>query len=216
MPLTGYGDAYSLKTLFGKSNSVPTDYRIGLIQAKSVWTATTAFSASTNDIVVPTNFSSTNKIFRCTTSGTTGSSEPTWPTTSGGTVTDGTVVWTEVTPYFYVSSQVIGKEVAATGGYVRQTLNNTSGAAVWVDPTTSVPTTAPATTNWGSAISFPVSTGSGWGSGPVVGFIITDGTTTSGNGNVWAWGTLSAYLTVSSAGITVSLPATTGVTVTLT
>lgn len=34
-------------------------------------------------------------LFQCTTAGTThATTEPTWPTTAGGTVTDGTVVWT--------------------------------------------------------------------------------------------------------------------------
>lgn len=33
-------------------------------------------------------------LFQCTTSGATGGTEPTWPTTAGGTVTDGTVTWT--------------------------------------------------------------------------------------------------------------------------
>lgn len=32
--------------------------------------------------------------FECTTPGTTGTSQPVWPTTIGGTVIDGTVVWT--------------------------------------------------------------------------------------------------------------------------
>jgi len=213
MPLTGYGDAYSLQALFGKGTTVPADYRLGLIQAKSIWTALTAFVVG--DIVVPTNFVSTNKIFRCTTAGTTGASEPTWVTTAGATTSDNTAVWTEATPWFYVSSQVIAKEVAATGGYTRVTLNNATLSTKWVDPAGTVPTTAPASTNWGSAITFPTSTSSGWGSGPIVGFLLTDGTTASGNGNVWAWGTLSAYITVASSGITVSLPATTGVTVTL-
>lgn len=207
MPLTGYGDAYSLKTLFGKSNSVPSSYYFGLFTVKQVWSST-AFSVG--DLVIPQNYASTNKIFRCTTAGSSGASEPIWNTTSGATTPDGSVTWTEASPWLYVSSQVLSKEVSG-GSYARQALANNNTTGNWVDPTGTVPSVAPATTNWGSQISFPQSSAS-WG--VVAGFIIAD-SSTAGAGNVWAWGTLSSYLTVSSGGITVTLPATTGVTVTL-
>jgi len=35
------------------------------------------------------------RIYKCTNAGTTGADEPAWPTSTGGTVTDGQVVWTE-------------------------------------------------------------------------------------------------------------------------
>lgn len=54
------------------------------------WAATTAYTL--NQFAVPT--SSTGFIYKCTTAGTSNSSAPTWPTTLGGTVTDGTVTWT--------------------------------------------------------------------------------------------------------------------------
>jgi len=55
------------------------------------WTANT--SKSIGDWVRPT---SPNKhLYKCTTGGTTGSTEPTWPT-NGGTVNDGTVTWQDM------------------------------------------------------------------------------------------------------------------------
>lgn len=36
------------------------------------------------------------RVYRVTTAGTTGTSEPTWPTSAAGTVSDGTVTWTEI------------------------------------------------------------------------------------------------------------------------
>ena len=38
------------------------------------------------------------RLYKCTVAGTTGASEPSWPTTDGGTVADGTVTWKEQTP----------------------------------------------------------------------------------------------------------------------
>lgn len=47
-----------------------------------------------NDRVRLPRARSTGLQYRCTTGGVTGKSEPRWPTVSGGTVNDGTVIWT--------------------------------------------------------------------------------------------------------------------------
>lgn len=54
------------------------------------WQASTAYSLA--DRVVPTT--PNECVYECTTAGTTGATEPTWPITPGATVSDGTVVWT--------------------------------------------------------------------------------------------------------------------------
>ena len=56
-----------------------------------VWTAETAYSVG--DIVRPTV--GNGHVYRCTAAGTTGASEPTWPTDIGATVEDGTATWAE-------------------------------------------------------------------------------------------------------------------------
>ncbi|KKN74867.1 hypothetical protein LCGC14_0386160 [marine sediment metagenome] len=57
------------------------------------WVASTAYTV--NDYVQPTT-PNNNFTYKCTVAGTSHSSEPTWPTTAGGTVVDNTVTWTAV------------------------------------------------------------------------------------------------------------------------
>ena len=52
------------------------------------WSALTAYEAGYNMV------KTTNYYYLCTTSGTSASVAPTWPTTFGNTVTDGSIVWT--------------------------------------------------------------------------------------------------------------------------
>jgi len=54
------------------------------------WAGSTTYTEG--DIRIPT--SPNGYTYECTTAGTSGSSEPTWPTNPGDTVTDGDVVWT--------------------------------------------------------------------------------------------------------------------------
>ena len=62
--------------------------------AVAAWTASTAFSVG--DVRRSTVSYGTGLWFRCSTAGTSGSSEPTWPTDVGSTLTDGTCVWTAI------------------------------------------------------------------------------------------------------------------------
>lgn len=66
----------------------PATYYEGVEPA--AWAASTAYSLG--DVVRPTTRNGYN--YECTTAGTSGASEPTWPTTPGNTVNDGTAVWT--------------------------------------------------------------------------------------------------------------------------
>jgi hypothetical protein len=71
--------------------------------SRSDWVGTTAYAL--NDIVLPTTRN--NFYYKCTTAGTSGTTEPTWNTTDGGTTADGTgtLVWTT---YAYEVGQVAG------------------------------------------------------------------------------------------------------------
>ncbi len=75
--------AYSLPTTEGGAI-----YALAFIDRGDVWVPTTAYALGATALTRTNN----DHWYEVETAGTTGPSEPTWPT-SGGTVTDGTVVW---------------------------------------------------------------------------------------------------------------------------
>ena len=62
--------------------------------AVAAWAASTAFPVG--DIRRATTEQASGLFFRCTTAGTSASSEPSWPTDIGSTITDNTCVWTAI------------------------------------------------------------------------------------------------------------------------
>jgi hypothetical protein len=62
------------------------------IMKGTTWQASTAYSLG--DMVVPAAGLENGFRYECTTAGTSDTSAPTWPTTEGATVDDGTAVWT--------------------------------------------------------------------------------------------------------------------------
>lgn len=76
------------------------DTKCGVRLNPPAWAATTAYTARTagdaasGSVVRPST--PNDRHFKCTTAGTSDSSEPTWNTTISGTTTDGTVTWTTI------------------------------------------------------------------------------------------------------------------------
>ncbi|WP_291810681.1 phage minor tail protein L [Limnobacter sp.] len=66
--------------------------------AVAAWAASTAFSVG--DIRRATTSQASGLWFRCSTAGTSASSEPKWPTDIGSTITDNTVVWTAISSVY--------------------------------------------------------------------------------------------------------------------
>ena len=125
--LSTYAANAMLGHLYGKTAyTMPTAY-VALFRASAGQSPrSTAVTVGQTTIPAAPN----GHMYRCTTAGTTGSGEPTWPTTSGGTVTDGGAVWTEMTPDFQANnSNVTGVEANYTG-YAR---TQTTGSA-WNAP----------------------------------------------------------------------------------
>ena len=66
--------------------------------AVTAWAASTAFAVG--DIRRASTTQNSGLIFKCTTAGTSGSSQPTWPTDIGSLITDNTVVWTAISSVY--------------------------------------------------------------------------------------------------------------------
>src|SRR3990167_7269982 len=66
--------------------------------AVTAWAATTAYSVGDIRRQLATPTAGQERVFRCTTAGTSGGAEPApWTLTAGSTTNDGTCVWTEIT-----------------------------------------------------------------------------------------------------------------------
>jgi hypothetical protein len=90
----GMGDNDTLfpRQFFYDYNSNEVRTRKVLATIKTAWAASTAYAL--NDLRMPTSAKENGIYYKCTTAGTSGSTEPAWPTTIGATVADGTAVWT--------------------------------------------------------------------------------------------------------------------------
>lgn len=151
---------------------------IGLILAnKGYWAASTVYAL--NDYVLPVTPNA--RLYKCTTAGTSGASQPTWPITDGGTVADGTVTWTEQT-------------TALDGGTIPEVTGG-AYARVQLDPADAnwtAPASGDATSKNASAITFPAPTAN-WS--VIYGFAEYD-KATAGNSSVRA--ALSTPKTINS------------------
>jgi hypothetical protein len=159
------------KTAFG----LPVAY-VGLIRATAGQSPrSTAVTVGQTTIPAALN----GHMYRCTTAGTTGAGEPTWPVTSAGTVTDGTAVWTEMTPDFQANNTNITGNEANYTGYARVQVPGAS----WNTP-------AAGSTSNSAAIGFGQCTA---GVNPIGTFYAYDALT---GGNPLFWGTCNVAVSV--------------------
>lgn len=120
--------------------NIAADYnRLNAINLRYKWLASTAYHL---DFVVTPNAESKKNghYYKCSGAGTSGTSEPTWPTGTGATVTDGGVTWKESGNIVWQKSNVYGSgtivvPINNTGHYYKCTAAGTSRATEPTWPT---------------------------------------------------------------------------------
>lgn len=180
MPLSDAVQALILNHLLRTDTwAKPSATWFGLVNInKGRWAATTAYIVG--DFVVPNVLAGRAYKATAITTGNSGSSEPTWPTTDGGTVVDSGVTWTEQSLAFGAGTF---PEVSG-GSYARVQVTQ-------LDANWSAPSVAGATANV-NVLTYAAPTGN-WGN---IGFV----TCSSANaaGTLFAWGALTSLFTVNS------------------
>lgn len=135
----------------GADYARPATLYVALYTGKA-WAAETPFSEG--DYAIPLTYN--GRVYKCTTAGTSGASEPSWTTTKGGTVSDGTVTWTEQSLLF--QADTMPTEVAEVGYRLAVTNNDTNWPAA--DNRTKANGVAlsfdEATEDWGTVIAFAI------------------------------------------------------------
>lgn len=98
--------------------------------AFTAWAASTAFAVG--DVRRATTVQSSGLVFKCTTAGTSDSSEPDWPTDIGSTVVDNTVTWTAVSSIYEELAQIAPSAIIELFElHLDSTLHGTSDIVRW-------------------------------------------------------------------------------------
>jgi hypothetical protein len=145
-----------------RSFTAPTQVWVALIRATAgISPRSTAVTVGQTTVPATGN----GRMYRCSTAGTTGASEPTWGTVDNGTTTDGTAVWTDMTSDFDSNSaNLTGAEVTG-GSYARATPGANSDTA-WAATQGGTPAAASSGTGGltsnPAALTFPAPSAS-WG-----------------------------------------------------
>ena len=172
----------------GQSLGAPATFHAALMKIKGKWTANTVIT--TADYVVPVAYN--GRLYKCTTAGTTAGTEPAWPTTNGGTVTDGTVVWTEQTTQ--MAAGLFPAEVSG-GSYARVAI--TSSLANWAGTqgagTTVASSGSSGVTSNNNAVTWPTPSAD-WTPSGAAGLVVLYDAASSGN--AWLFGVMSNVQTI--------------------
>lgn len=170
----------------------------GKVGTSGLWLATTAYVVG--DLIVPVTHN--GRVYRCTVAGTTAASQPTFPTTDGGTVVDGTVTWTEMTPSFDANTNLTEP---SGGAYARASLTaslaNISGTQGAGTTVASSGTSGQVSIN--AALNFATATAD-WG--PILAIVVFDALTV---GNAWEWQVNDAPIQITT-GATLQISVNTG------